>query len=97
MSTLSSTSTLAEVQAAYDDNASWQEDSSVAKAKAFATACRMLLRRLATEQAVGQERIRLDENLRQLRAELSHVTDWISVNATSSSPAVTLLSFEELR
>lgn len=97
MSTLSSVSTLAEVQAAYDDNASWQEDGSVAKAKAFATACRMLLRRLATEQAVGQERVRLDENLRQLRAELSHVTDWIASNAPSTSPPVVGFSFEEMR
>lgn len=43
MSTLSSASTPDEVQDAYLDNASYAEDGSVAKAKAFVTACTMLL------------------------------------------------------
>lgn len=46
MATLSSTSTLAEVLAAYDDNASYEEDGSAAKAKAFVTACRLLLMKI---------------------------------------------------
>lgn len=53
MSTLSSASTDAQVEAAYDDNASWFEDQSVTKAKAFVTAGRMLLRRLYSSQAKG--------------------------------------------
>ena len=44
MSTLNGSSTLAQVQAAYDDNASYAEDSSVSKCRAFLTACRILLR-----------------------------------------------------
>lgn len=43
MSTLTSASTLAQAKASYLDNASYAEDSSVAKCKAFITACRFLL------------------------------------------------------
>lgn len=46
MATLNSSSTDAEVWAAYDDNASYEEDGSRAKALAFLTACRILRRRL---------------------------------------------------
>lgn len=49
MPSLTSASTLAQVEASYDDNASYAEDASVAKAKAFVTACRILLRRLPAE------------------------------------------------
>jgi hypothetical protein len=54
MSTLSSSSTLAQIEAAYADNCSYSEDNSVAKCRAFVTACRLLLkypRRTATPQA----------------------------------------------
>ncbi len=43
--TLSSSSTLVEVEAAYDDNSAYAENNSVAQAKIFAQACRILLRR----------------------------------------------------
>jgi hypothetical protein len=39
---LTSASTYAEILAAYKDNASYEEDVSQAKAKAFITACRFL-------------------------------------------------------
>ena len=42
MSTLDSTSTLGQVESAYADNASYAEDNSVDKARAFVTACRLL-------------------------------------------------------
>jgi hypothetical protein len=53
VSTLTSASTLAQVNAAYDDNASYEEDVSVAKAKAFITACRFLLRRVPKRAIQG--------------------------------------------
>ena len=43
MATLNASSTDAEVWAAYDENASYQEDDSTAKALAFITAGRILL------------------------------------------------------
>ena len=52
MSTLSSSSTNDEVWNAYDDNASFEEDASLSKAKAFVTACRILLRRQPQRFAV---------------------------------------------
>ena len=49
MSALSSSSTLVQVENAYDDNASYAEDESVAKCRAFLTACRILLRRMPAQ------------------------------------------------
>lgn len=46
MSALSSSSTDAQVWAAFDDNASFEEDGSAGKAAAFITACMILLRRM---------------------------------------------------
>ena len=43
MSTLSSSSTRADVEAAYADDASYVEDASVPKARVFVTACRLLI------------------------------------------------------
>ena len=53
MSTFTSASTYAQVTAAYDDNASYEEDASVAKAKSFITACRFILRRVPTRSGKG--------------------------------------------
>ena len=53
MSTLSSSSTLQEVLDAYVDNASYEEDSDVAKAKAFITACRILNEQRPLETSHG--------------------------------------------
>jgi len=81
VSTLTSTSTLDDVNAAYDNNASYAEDASPTKCKAFLTAVRMLIRRTAAEQQQGADRLRLDENLRQYREELTAAETWLRVNA----------------
>ena len=57
MATLSSNSTDAEVWAAYDDNASYEEDGSRAKALAFVTACRILRRRLPLSAGRGPQSV----------------------------------------
>ena len=69
MSTLSSSSTLAQVQDAYVDNASYAEDASVAKAKAFVTACRILLLKLPAEAGTRESHVRLNpaEIAREIR------------------------------
>ena len=81
MSTLSSASTLAQVQAAYDDNASYAEDNSVAKCKAFITACRFLLRRVPKRAAHGGrsgEEIEFDPDVIQKEKEAAEL--WLSGN-----------------
>ena len=98
MSTLSSSSTTAEIQAAYDDNGSYEEDGSVTKCAAFITAVRLLIRRLVTEAAHGAERVRLDENLRQYRQELKHAQAWLAAQGgTDGAPRVRHRSLEEFR
>src|SRR5688572_20583284 len=98
MSTLSSASTLAQVEAAYDDNASYTEDGSVAKAKAFGTACRFLLRRLPAEADTRESHVRLSPE--ELRRSIAEALAWIQANDTagdSGGPRVTRVSSENGR
>lgn len=79
MSTLSSSSTLAEIQAAYDDNASYAENGSAAEAAIFITACRMLIRRLPKHVAHGgrgAEEVDLQVDL--IRDELKTAEQWLA-------------------
>ena len=82
MSTLNSTSTLTEVKASYDDNSSYAEDASVAKAKEFVTACRILLRRVpkrARHGGGGGEELEIDPAI--VRAELKDAQMFVNANA----------------
>lgn len=97
MSDLSSASTYADITAAYDDNASYAEDGSVTKAKAFVTACRLLIRKSPSENAISSDRLRLDENLRQYRREMEDAQAYIAAYDTSGTGGVTYSSFEEFR
>lgn len=54
MSALSSSSSLDDVIDAYLDNASYEEDASVSKARAFVTACRILLVKLPMRSTHGR-------------------------------------------
>jgi len=95
MSTLSSSSTDAEVRAAYDDNASYEEDGSLAKAKAFVTAVRFLLRRQPKRFAAGGrdgEEIELDP--RVLQDQLCSAQSYVAAN---SSTGIKHVSFEDFR
>lgn len=97
MSTLDSSSTLAEVQAAYDDNASYAEDDSTAKAAAFVTACRFLLRRLprrAAHGGRGAEEVELE--LRLIREELNAASQWLAVKGATGG-GIKHVSFENFR
>jgi hypothetical protein len=53
MSTLSSSSTLTEINAAFADNCSYAEDGSATKARAFVTACTLLLNNVYERMAHG--------------------------------------------
>jgi hypothetical protein len=76
VATLNSASTVAEIKASYADNASYHEDGSVPKAKAFITACRLLLlklpKRVNTGGSQGEEveldPVRLSDQIKEARA-----------------------------
>ena len=71
---------LAAVKAAYDDNASYEEDASTSKAAAFITAARILLRRLPQRtNAGGGTELELDLGL--IRAELKAAQQWYQARA----------------
>jgi hypothetical protein len=93
--TLSSASTLAQVQAAYDDNLDYDLEASIAKARAFIQAARMLLRRTAEEvQAGGGERIR--ETYLKLEGRLKEAERWLrGQTATMGSGGSRALSLED--
>lgn len=80
--TLSSASTLAQVQAAYDDNASYEEAGSVAMAREFVTACRILLRRtpqMTMHNGLNQMQI----NVTVIRDEMQRAQRWIDSQPAS--------------
>lgn len=85
MSTLTSSSTDAQVFAAYDDAASYAEDDDPAKAKLFVTAVRILLRRLPTFSAHGTARTQLSTEL--LQKQLERAEEWLASNDTETVSA----------
>jgi len=99
MATLDSTSTWAEVVAAYADNVGYDEDNSATKARAFVTACRLLLSpAMSSKRTVhggrgGGEELELD--LAEIRRQLEAAQNWITGNA--SGGGVRHLSVEEFR
>ena len=95
MSTLTSSSTDAEVNAAYDDNASYAEDSSATKAAAFITACRFLLRRMAKTAGHGPATLTLSPEL--VLQEMRAAQAWLAANPTDTNAGVIHYSFNEMR
>ena len=96
MSTLSSSSTLTEVLAAYDDNASYEEDESVAKAQTFITAVRIMIRYAQRERKGGAGGAEHEFNLEVLREELKDAREYVAANRTDdTSPAVLDVDFSE--
>lgn len=95
--TLTSASTLAQCQAAYDDNASYEEEASPTKARAFITACRVLIRRIprrATHGGRGGEEVEMA--VEAYRQEINEAKRWLAVHGTSAA-GVTVASFENFR
>lgn len=100
MSALSSESTLAEIQAAYDDNASYEEDGSETKARAFITACRLLVRQTPKRTAHGGGAgAELEIDTVRIAEELKAAQRWLAAHAgvTSGGPGVRHLSFDGFR
>ena len=78
MSSIDSTSTIAHIEAAYMDNLSYEEDGSVAKCKAFVTACRAWLVKHPRSQAHAGEELQL--NVEAVSEALKEARAWLSVN-----------------
>lgn len=94
MATLTSASTEAEVWAAYDDAASYEEESSRSKALAFITACRILSRRRPTQIGRGDR----STTLESLRQEIADARRWLAAHpASTGSGARTTATFADFR
>ena len=100
MSTLSSASTTAEVRAAYDNNASWFEDQSAAKARAFVTACNILLARLPkrVSRSASSAANEIELDLVQIEKQRTAASKWlVSSGGGSGGNRVRHLSFRNFR
>jgi hypothetical protein len=97
MSTLSSSSTRAEVIASYQDNASYEEDQSATKAAAFVTAVRLLLQQLPKKASHGEGRAESVElSIETLKQELDDARRWLAQNR-SPGGGVLYASFSDFR
>lgn len=83
VSGLSSSSTMAQVKAAYDDNASYDVDNSVTECQTFIAACRILLRRLPSSAEQGDS-LRIDLDVKLIRDELRRAVRWYNAQSGES-------------
>lgn len=81
MAAVTSASTDDEVWDAYDDNASYEEDSSRAKALAFITSCRVLLRRRPASTGRGN----LTVSFESIASEMEAAREWLAAHPSTST------------
>ena len=80
MAAVSSSSTDAEVRAALDDSASYEEDGSIAKCRAYVTALRIWIRRLSERKSTADADTRREIDLSTLSKEMENARAWMSEN-----------------
>lgn len=85
---LSSSSTLAEVKATYDDNAGYRESNSPTQAAAFIMACRILIRRTPSLAGHGNRQLQIDTKI--LKQALDEAVRWYASSGSNSGAVVTL-------
>ena len=95
MASLSSSSTDAQVRAAYDDNASYEEDASASKCQAFITACKILLVRRPS--SVTNDGTTVAFNDQAVLDELARARTWLAGNQSSRGGGVKYLDFSGVR
>lgn len=78
MSTLNSASTLDEIRASYADNASYAEDQDVMKARAFLTACRLLLLHLPKRASHAGRAEEVELDLSVIQGEMKAAKAWLA-------------------
>lgn len=99
---LTSASTLAQVQAEYENNADYDSVASATKAKAFVVACRYLLGRLPSsmDHASGSGRQAIQRNLEVIQEQLKRAQAWVSSHGDAtvgSGAGARHLSIEDFR
>ena len=82
VSTLTSSSTLADAEAAWDDNADYAEVGSTTKAQAFIQAGRILLRRLPSRVASGRGAADTTLNVGAIERQLQQAQRWLAANGS---------------
>ncbi|MFQ5505316.1 MAG: hypothetical protein ACE5F1_11015 [Planctomycetota bacterium] len=87
---------MADINAEYDDNASYEEDGSVAKCRAFITALRFLIRRTPKLVNAGASTGEVQKDLGQYRHELRDAQRWLSIHGGTGS-SVKYLDFQDYR
>lgn len=99
MGSVTSSMTVAQIEAVYLDNCSYAEDESASKAKAFQSAVRALILKLSSTMTKGANS--LSYNREQLGGQLKEVTEWIALHPASSfdqgGPTVTRVDFRNGR
>lgn len=96
VATLSSSSTDQQVWDCFDDNASYDVDSSVSKCQAFIEACRILMRRRPVRTFAGGQSADFDGQA--IQKMLDEARAWLATNNTSANGgSVRHLSFSYLR
>ena len=98
MSTLTSASTYTEILAAYRTNASYEEDASVSKAKAFITACRFLLQmpsRVVHGGRGGGEEMEHDPAV--VQEEMKQARRWQSSQPSAGGGGAIYQDFRDMR
>ena len=97
MANLSSSSTLAQVEAEYDNNASYAEDLDTTKCRRFITACRILIRRTASSTTKGSNSLSFPTSL--LQRELEKAQRWLEAhdNDQRAGPVTTRPDFRNFR
>jgi len=86
---ISSTSTLAEVKAAYYDNASYDIDGSVQEAQTFLAACRQLLIRIPKQVGHGNraEEVQIDPAV--IERQIADCQRWLYANSNHAAGPIT--------
>lgn len=82
---LSSASTMAEIENAYDDNASYDLNGSVTECKEFIAACRILLRRKPQDRSI--DKMSMGYNLELWQTQLAKAEQWLSINDSTTAAA----------
>ena len=84
---LTSSSTDAQVDSAFEDNADYDVAASggVQKAKDFVHACRILIRRRAGGANSGSEGVDYAENIRSIKEQMTAAQDWLAINDDDKS------------
>lgn len=94
MATLSGTSTDAEVWTEFDDTASYHETASVALARRFVTAVRILIRR-TPQRSSHNNTADVAFDLATLKKMLDEAVAWIAANDTTPSPNTSTVKFAD--